>query len=279
MEHQRLLMRQGASKRDRIDQLHNKAKRRVQRMGIWLVRHDLMPDFIVSAANPCAIVTASNISKAMAFNVANIIVDDDIDAALERLPQGKLRLLFVNDYHIEEPLMHHGDLVLLDNKGEVLRHIDAKSLPKGFPYPDILHDEIRVRPAYYYRQSSVIPYRIRNERAEILMITSSSGHHWVVPKGIHEPGMSAADSAAKEAREEAGIVGLVSKEPLGSYRYLKWKGDCEVTVFAMQVTQELDTKEWEESYRNRRWCTPEQAIATLDQPLLVPLIQQLVRAL
>ena len=48
-------------------------------------------------------------------------------------------------------------------------------------------------------QSGVIPYRVREGQVEVLVITSSDGLRWVVPKGLVEPGMTAADSAAKEA--------------------------------------------------------------------------------
>jgi 8-oxo-dGTP pyrophosphatase MutT (NUDIX family) len=45
-------------------------------------------------------------------------------------------------------------------------------------------------------------------RMEVLLIGSSKGTHWVIPKGIHEPGLSATESASHEALEEAGVKGV-----------------------------------------------------------------------
>lgn len=101
-------------------------------------------------------------------------------------------------------------------------------------------------------QSGVVPYRLDAEGdPEILLITNSKGTKWGIPKGVHEPGYSARASAGKEALEEAGILGKVEKEVLGTYTQRKWGGLCRIRVFPMQVTEMLD--EWEESYRKRRW--------------------------
>ena len=37
--------------------------------------------------------------------------------------------------------------------------------------------------ARLYRQAAVIPFRIRDERLEIALVTTLSGKRWVVPKG------------------------------------------------------------------------------------------------
>jgi len=157
--------------------------------------------------------------------------------------------------------------------------IHGKTLPKGFPYPDITGADLRKRPAYYYRQSSVIPYRQRHGQLEVLLVRSSRAHHWVVPKGIHEPGMSAQDSAAKEAEEEAGAIGVVDATPLGSYHYEKWGACCEVTVFPMAVTQLVPEAEWQESHRGRCWVTVDAATGLVKAQPLIPMLQLLVQSL
>ena len=63
-------------------------------------------------------------------------------------------------------------------------------------------------PAWMYRQSAVIPYRKRPNGLEVLLVTSRKGTRWVLPKGVVEPGMTPAASAAREALEEAGIRGV-----------------------------------------------------------------------
>ena len=153
------------------------------------------------------------------------------------------------------------------------------TLAKKFPYPAPDGSEQRDRPAYYYTQSSVIPYRVRNGKAEILVIASSKKHHLVVPKGIQEPGLSPQASAAREALEEAGIEGEVAAAALGSYTCEKWGATCTVTVYPMKVNRVIADEEWEESHRGRRWLSPEKAASQLKQAELGPLVKKLAAML
>lgn len=127
-------------------------------------------------------------------------------------------------------------------------------------------------PDYFYRQSAVVPVRRRAGRAEILLITSRRRKRWVLPKGVIEPGLSAAASAAKEALEEAGILGSIDPTPLGTYSYPKWGGICDVEVYSMAVTHQLD--DWAESYRDRQWLSASEAAARVEEPALKSLILQ-----
>ena len=110
---------------------------------------------------------------------------------------------------------------------------------------------MRTRPRWFYVQSAVVPYRVASGSVEVLLITTRGGRRWTVPKGVVEPRMTAAASAAKEAYEEAGVRGDVDAPPLGVYEYEKWGGTCTVEVYAMRVTEVLDA--WPESHRRRRW--------------------------
>ena len=88
-----------------------------------------------------------------------------------------------------------------------------------------------------YTQSAVIPYREKNGQFEVLLITSLKKRHWIIPKGIIEDDMSPPESAMNEAFEEAGIIGKIESEPLGTYHYKKWGGICHVHVYACEVTK------------------------------------------
>lgn len=132
---------------------------------------------------------------------------------------------------------------------------------------------MKLKPGWFYRQSGVIPYRIVEGRVEVLLITSRRRGRWVIPKGVIDPGMSAVESARKEAYEEAGIRGELSPDPLGEYRYDKWGGTCTVKVFKMEVQEQL--KAWPESAsRRREWMTVEMAARAVNEPRLQKLIQR-----
>jgi len=129
-------------------------------------------------------------------------------------------------------------------------------------------------PDWIYRQSAVLPYRWRSKELEVLLITSRSGRRWVLPKGIVEPGMTAPASAAKEAREEAGIEGLVSQKNAGKYRQNKWGGTCQIEVFPMRVTFELET--WPEAaIRRREWLLLKAAVKRVESKKLIKILQGL----
>ena len=120
-------------------------------------------------------------------------------------------------------------------------------------------------------QAGVIPIK----QGKVCLVTSSSGKRWVVPKGCLEPGKTTHEIALQEAWEEAGLVGVLQPEPIGSYLYEKFGGTCHVTVFLMTVNGVAD--EWpEQGLRERAWLTPRQAAARLDDRGLRELIRKVV---
>ncbi len=131
------------------------------------------------------------------------------------------------------------------------------------------------QPAYYYRQSAVIPVRRKNGERQVLLITTRRSRRWIVPKGIVEPGLSPATSAEKEAWEEAGVRGRIENKPLGRYRYPKWGDTCTVEVFVMHVDDVHD--DWPEAERKRRWVTLREAEELIREPGLKRLLRQMHR--
>jgi len=294
--------------------LQDRGKRGAQRIGVWLARQGLLPDYVVSSPAERAIVTAEKACKAMGCSAREIHRDQ---AVYEAGPQQLLQVLATCPDNVQRVLLvgHNPGLEQLleylvagrlpgTEDGKLLptatlarlampadwRHLETgcaellsltrpSALPSKFPFPDPASSELRDRPAYYYRQSSVIPWRLHDGRPEILVIASSKKKHRVVPKGIREPGLTPQESAAREALEEAGIEGRVGSELLGSYQYQKWGATCTVEVFPMEVTREIPEAEWEEHHRGREWLTPEQAKQCLRQQALRPMIDTLVARL
>jgi 8-oxo-dGTP pyrophosphatase MutT (NUDIX family) len=105
---------------------------------------------------------------------------------------------------------------------------------------------------------------------EILLITSLNSKRWILPKGWPEPELTAAESAAREAFEEAGVTGKISAQPVGTYHYLKEKKDgggvpCRVEVFALAVTKQAH--DWsEKGARDVAWLPLDQAAARVGEP-------------
>lgn len=102
------------------------------------------------------------------------------------------------------------------------------------------------------RQSGAVPYVVRDGRVVFLLVTSRRTGRWIFPKGSISSGMTAWDSAAKEAFEEAGVTGVVESEALGSYR-ISDKGQLvDVDLYPLRVETQLDA--WDEmDQRQRHW--------------------------
>ena len=122
------------------------------------------------------------------------------------------------------------------------------------------------------RQSGIIPYRYKSGKLEILLITSLSGKKWIIPKGIIEDGLSAKESAMKEAFEEAGIAGEIENKAIGSYSYPKWGMICNVEVYPCKVLN-LAEKWPEKEERQRRWFPPKKALEKLSVKKLKQLME------
>lgn len=126
------------------------------------------------------------------------------------------------------------------------------------------------------QQYGALPWR-QAQGFEILLITSRETRRWVIPKGWPMPGHSAAESAAQEAYEEAGVRGEMAAPAIGHYGYRKRlrggaKKSFRVEVFAMEVTEVLDL--WPEAHqRTRQWLSPVEAAAHVDEPELAALIR------
>ena len=130
------------------------------------------------------------------------------------------------------------------------------------------------RPSWIYRQSAVIPLVREDNAVLVVLITSMKGKRWVIPKGIVEADLSPAESAAKEAIEEAGVRGRVVEPSVGAYQYDKWGGTCTVTVFVMEVEELLDV--WDEmDFRRRETVSVEEAANRVNEEDLKEIIRNL----
>ena len=130
------------------------------------------------------------------------------------------------------------------------------------------------------RQVAALCWRTSQKHAsavEVLLITSLNSKRWILPKGWPEPELGPAENAAREAFEEAGVMGKIGAKPIGRYHYLKERKDgggipCSVEVFALEVTKQLD--DWpEKNSRELAWLPLDQAAARVTEPSLRQIIK------
>jgi phosphohistidine phosphatase len=289
----------------------DKGKRAAQRIGVWMAGEKINPEMIISSPAKRAMLTTEKMLKANGQGIEKIRCDrrlyladkKDLIKLLKEIPDKIKSVLIVAHNPGLEDLL----LSLLDKqskkqleknntqklfptacfaqlkfeqpwkkmksaKASLKKIIYPKDLPKGFPYPLPTSKERRIRPSYYYQQSAVIPYRIEKGKLQVLIISSSQNNHFVIPKGIIEPGLTPQQSAEIEAFEEAGIKGIVSLKKVGKYATIKWKAKTTVEVFSMKVKEVLDERFWSEKHRGREWVSINKAIKVLHQKELKPLL-------
>lgn len=127
-------------------------------------------------------------------------------------------------------------------------------------------------------QVAALPVQIRAADMRVLLVTSRETRRWIIPKGWPEKGMKDRDAAAREALEEAGLTGKISRRPIGRYCYFKRTLDsfqpCDVAVYRLDVADEQPN--WsEEGQRQRAWFSPKVAAHLVDEPELKQLLLDL----
>jgi 8-oxo-dGTP pyrophosphatase MutT (NUDIX family) len=126
-------------------------------------------------------------------------------------------------------------------------------------------------------QFAALPWRrSAGGGVEVLLITSRETRRWVIPKGWPIKGKSSFKSAAREAFEEAGVQGRITKKPLGAYAYDKRLKNgrlqhVRVAVFSLHVETEADAY-LEQGQREKLWLSPPDAARKVDEPELMVLL-------
>jgi 8-oxo-dGTP pyrophosphatase MutT (NUDIX family) len=129
-------------------------------------------------------------------------------------------------------------------------------------------------------QYAALPYRRKgNSATEVLLVTSRDTGRWIIPKGWPLKGKSPHKAAAREAREEAGVVGRINRRAIGSFSYEKrLKGgkvvDCEVQVFILKVKRQ-EASWLEKGERKVKWLSRSKAAKTVGDRVLGSIIRTL----
>lgn len=121
-------------------------------------------------------------------------------------------------------------------------------------------------------QSGALPYQIdESGEVRVLLVTASRTRRWTIPKGAAEPHLTLAENAAKEAFEEAGVLGEIAPHASGMFRAIKRRPEgeavIEVWVYLLKVTEVL--KDWpEKDRRDVRWVSCSTAAELLGEPVM-----------
>ncbi len=124
-------------------------------------------------------------------------------------------------------------------------------------------------------QVGVLPYVIKQGKIQVLLVTSSSGNRWIIPKGHQESEMTPHEVAMMEAVEEGGVLGTLRNDL--HLRYQMSNGRF-LQLYAMKISKLLNT--WpEEHLRLRRLVSLQEALTLIDDSEMSRAIKQLAMEL
>jgi 8-oxo-dGTP pyrophosphatase MutT (NUDIX family) len=132
-------------------------------------------------------------------------------------------------------------------------------------------------------QYAALPYRRSSAaRTQVMLVTSRESGRWVIPKGWPKKRKTPSATAACEALEEAGVVGHVGRNSIGSYSYRKRLKSgavvaCEVRVFPLKVKRQQ--KSWpERGEREVQWFSRAKAAKAVRESALSDIIRNLPKS-
>ncbi|MCU0831703.1 MAG: NUDIX hydrolase [Rhizobiaceae bacterium] len=126
-------------------------------------------------------------------------------------------------------------------------------------------------------QVAALPWKRAQGRLRIMLITSRGTGRWVLPKGWMNGDEDPADAALREAHEEAGVIGEVTRVGLGFYTYDKRLDGgpsvkCRVRVYPIKVTRQARAFK-EAGERLIQWFDAEAAADAVKERELAELIR------
>jgi 8-oxo-dGTP pyrophosphatase MutT (NUDIX family) len=130
-------------------------------------------------------------------------------------------------------------------------------------------------------ESGALAYRrLKNGELLILLVSKKRSKKWGIPKGKVNASLSFGETAAKEAFEEAGVIGRVSPNSIGMFRAKKGTPtpkNIEVWVYLLEVDEMLSN--WpEKEKRQTRWVSCKVAARELREPVLTDLCHHLAQS-
>ena len=106
--------------------------------------------------------------------------------------------------------------------------------------------------------AGAVVFRKRDDQVLYLVVSSSDGLNWVLPKGHIDPGETPEAAALRELEEEAGVVGEIVT-PLSTRYFIKGGKDAAVQFFLVRETGSTQSIE----DRTLRWEDRDAALRVL----------------
>jgi 8-oxo-dGTP pyrophosphatase MutT (NUDIX family) len=131
-----------------------------------------------------------------------------------------------------------------------------------------------------FRQIAALPYFITPAgEVEVCLVTARGSGRWIIPKGNPIRGLAPYEVAAREAMEEAGLVGRAERGCIGTFDFTRNRGGqeetCRVDVYGLRVERQL--RKWAEmEQRSVLRCSVQTALSLVCSPMLAALIGRFV---
>jgi 8-oxo-dGTP pyrophosphatase MutT (NUDIX family) len=127
------------------------------------------------------------------------------------------------------------------------------------------------------RQVGAIAWLPDERPLRFALVTSRRTGRWVFPKGSVPEGVTAPAAAAREAMEEAGVVGRPDPVPIGSFRTVKVRAPfswpIEVAIYPLRIDRVME--DWPEArQRQRRFVTLPEARGLLTDPAMLAIAER-----
>lgn len=109
-----------------------------------------------------------------------------------------------------------------------------------------------------FTHAGCVVFRDDEDKLKYLIISSSTGEHWVLPKGHIDPGETPETAALRELDEETGVSGEIV-QPLSVQTYTLPKENVVVQYYLVRMTGSKTSTEG----RELRWEDKESALKLL----------------
>ena len=131
-------------------------------------------------------------------------------------------------------------------------------------------------------QIGALPFFMNpNGGVDVCLVTSRGGGRWIIPKGNPIHGLAPHEVAAREAFEEAGLIGRIERHCIGTFKFNRHRGGyentCSIDVYALEVERQLPA--WEEKgQRSVLRCNVKTALSLVCSQGLAGMINQYIES-